>query len=153
MGFMDKAKKLAEQAQQKIDEAQKQFNQGRPPGAGQPQQGGVEYDEHGRPIQQAPAGRCAARAPGSRSRRRLGAPDAATPASPSAPAAPAAPAARGARASGSAGARAGRRATARGRRAAARGRRARASAATAPPAPAGDADTNASPDPFKPLQQ
>ena len=28
MGFMDKAKKLAEQAQQKLDEAQTQFNQG-----------------------------------------------------------------------------------------------------------------------------
>ena len=26
MGFMDKAKKLADQAQQKLDEAQKQFN-------------------------------------------------------------------------------------------------------------------------------
>ena len=30
MGFMDKAKKLAEQAQQKLDEAQKQFNQSQP---------------------------------------------------------------------------------------------------------------------------
>jgi DNA-binding protein YbaB len=29
MGFMDKAKKLAEQAQQKLDEAQEQFNQGK----------------------------------------------------------------------------------------------------------------------------
>ena len=28
MGFMDKAKKLAEQAQEKLDEAQKNFNQG-----------------------------------------------------------------------------------------------------------------------------
>ena len=27
MGFMDKAKKLAEQAQEKLDEAQKNFNQ------------------------------------------------------------------------------------------------------------------------------
>ena len=27
MGFMDKAKQLAEQAQQKLDEAQKQFNE------------------------------------------------------------------------------------------------------------------------------
>ena len=31
MGFMDKAKKLAEQAQQKLDEAQDSFNQGASP--------------------------------------------------------------------------------------------------------------------------
>jgi hypothetical protein len=53
MGFMDKAKKMAEQAQAKIDEAQKQFNE-------RPQQGEgsgpvVEYDKHGRPIPQEPA--------------------------------------------------------------------------------------------------
>ena len=53
MGFLDKAKKMAEQAQAKLDEAQKQFN---------PSQGGgasssgpaVEYDEHGRPVPQEP---------------------------------------------------------------------------------------------------
>ena len=52
MGFMDKAKKMAEQAQAKLDEAQKQFNAGQ----GQGQQSGpaVEYDAHGRPIPQAP---------------------------------------------------------------------------------------------------
>ena len=52
MGFMDKAKKMAEQAQSKLDEAQKQFNSGQ----GQGQQSGpaVEYDAHGRPIPQAP---------------------------------------------------------------------------------------------------
>ena len=52
MGFMDKAKKMAEQAQSKLDEAQKQFNAGQ----GQGQQSGpaVEYDAHGRPIPQAP---------------------------------------------------------------------------------------------------
>ena len=52
MGFMDKAKKMAEQAQSKLDEAQKQFNAGQ----GQGQQSGpvVEYDKHGRPIPQAP---------------------------------------------------------------------------------------------------
>jgi hypothetical protein len=50
MGFMDKAKKLAEQAQEKLDEVQKQFNEGRP-GAAAPQGGPVvEYDQHGRPI-------------------------------------------------------------------------------------------------------
>jgi hypothetical protein len=49
MGFMDKAKKLAEQAQAKLDEAQKQFNSGQ----GTPKPGGsaVEYDSAGRPIQ------------------------------------------------------------------------------------------------------
>jgi hypothetical protein len=51
MGFMDKAKKMAEQAQAKLDEAQKQFNAGQQPG--QPQPGpAVEYDQHGRPISQ-----------------------------------------------------------------------------------------------------
>jgi hypothetical protein len=52
MGFMDKAKKLAEQAQEKLDEAQKQFGQG----DAKPEQesGGVRYDEHGRPIEEGP---------------------------------------------------------------------------------------------------
>ena len=43
MGFMDKAKKMAEQAQTKLDEAQKQFNSGQ----GSQQAGGgpaVEYE-------------------------------------------------------------------------------------------------------------
>ena len=53
MGFMDKAKQLAEQAQQKLDETQKNFNKSNSPD-GQPQGGGVRYDEHGRPIQEAP---------------------------------------------------------------------------------------------------
>ena len=53
MGFMDKAKKLAEQAQQKLDEAQQQFNKSGSPQA-QPQEGGVRYDEHGRVIGEAP---------------------------------------------------------------------------------------------------
>ncbi len=53
MGFMDKAKQLAEQAQQKLDETQKNFNKSTAPDS--PQQGdGVKYDEHGRPIQDAP---------------------------------------------------------------------------------------------------
>ena len=49
MGFMDKAKKMAEQAQAKIDEVQKNFNEGQQSG----QQGGgdaVQYDKHGRPV-------------------------------------------------------------------------------------------------------
>jgi hypothetical protein len=53
MGFMDKAKQLAEQAQQKLDEAQKNFNQSESPQA-QPGERGVKYDDHGRPIQEAP---------------------------------------------------------------------------------------------------
>ena len=56
MGFMDKAKQLAEQAQQKLDEAQKNFNQSSSPES-QPQGDAVKYDQHGRPIQEAtPAG-------------------------------------------------------------------------------------------------
>ncbi len=49
MGFMDKAKKLAEQAQEKLDEAQKNFNKSDSP-EGQPGQG-AKFDEHGRPLQ------------------------------------------------------------------------------------------------------
>jgi hypothetical protein len=51
MGFMDKAKQLAEQAQQKLDEAQESFNQSASP-QHTPDQGGVRYDEYGRPIQE-----------------------------------------------------------------------------------------------------
>ena len=71
MGFMDKAKKLAEQAQEKLDEAQKNFNKPDSPQA--PAGEGVRYDEHGRPIQQEEA------------------PAAATPAPPAEPPAPADP--------------------------------------------------------------
>jgi hypothetical protein len=50
MGFMDKAKKMAEQAQQKLDDVQKQFNEGQS-GPQQPAQGPVvQYDSHGRPV-------------------------------------------------------------------------------------------------------
>jgi hypothetical protein len=51
MGFMDKAKKLAEQAQQKLDETQKNFNQSKSP---ESHGEAVKYDEHGRPIRDAP---------------------------------------------------------------------------------------------------
>ena len=44
---------MAEQAQAKLDEAQKQFNAGQQ--QGQPSGPAVEYDKHGRPIPQAPA--------------------------------------------------------------------------------------------------
>jgi hypothetical protein len=52
MGFLDKAKKMAEQAQAKLDDAQQQFNSSQQ--SGQPSGPVVEYDEHGRPIPQAP---------------------------------------------------------------------------------------------------
>ena len=94
MGFMDKAKQLAEQAQQKLDETQKNFNKSNSP-EGQPEGGGVKYDAHGRPIQEAPPAGATA-------------PPAAEPAAPAAAPAP-------------------------------------------PPAPS-SGDTNATPDPFKPIQ-
>jgi hypothetical protein len=49
MGWMDKAKKLAEQAQEKLDEAQKNFNKSE---STESQESGVRYDDHGRPIQE-----------------------------------------------------------------------------------------------------
>ena len=53
MGFMDKAKKMAEQAQSKLDEAQKQFNENQD-ASQPPSQGPVtQYDDHGRPVQPA----------------------------------------------------------------------------------------------------
>ena len=51
MGFMDKAKKLAEQAQEKLDEAQQNFIKG---GSTPGQQAETRYDAHGRPIEDAP---------------------------------------------------------------------------------------------------
>ena len=106
MGFMDKAKKLAEQAQQKLDEAQDSFNQNQAQPAS-PQSGGVRYDEHGRPIAEAPP---AGATP----------PPAAEPAPEEPNVSPAPPAPE------------------------------QEAAATAPPA---SGDANATPDPFKPLQQ
>lgn len=51
MGFLDRAKAMAEQAQQKLDEVQKDFNAkqsgGATAGAGAPP---VQYDSAGRPI-------------------------------------------------------------------------------------------------------
>jgi hypothetical protein len=54
MGFMDKAKKMAEQAQAKLDEAQKQFNerQGSDTSGGAGGTPPVQYDSAGRPIPQ-----------------------------------------------------------------------------------------------------
>ena len=50
MGFLDKAKKLAEQAQDKLDDAQKQFNERQGSSGGAPGAPPVEYDQHGRPV-------------------------------------------------------------------------------------------------------
>ncbi|MDP9294509.1 MAG: hypothetical protein M3O90_08830, partial [Actinomycetota bacterium] len=62
MGFMDKAKKMAEQAQAKLDEAQTKLNK---PGQQQPGGGGpvVQYDKHGRPIEPSPVAPDAAAPP------------------------------------------------------------------------------------------
>ena len=75
MGFLDKAKQLAEQAQQKLDEAQQSFNQSASPEA-EPGEGAVRYDEHGRPIQEAPPAEPAPPPPAS---RRLRPPESAAP--------------------------------------------------------------------------
>jgi hypothetical protein len=53
MGFLDKAKKMAEQAQAKLDEVQTQFNDGQG-GAAAGGEPAVEYDKHGRPVPQHP---------------------------------------------------------------------------------------------------
>jgi translation initiation factor IF-2 len=111
MGFMDKAKKLAEQAQEKLDDAQKNFNKSDSPQA-EPGQG-PQFDEHGRPVQTP-----AAETP----------PPAAAPAAPAAPA-PDAPAASTPDAPTE-------------------------ESPAPPPAPkqSEGGDSNASPDPFKPIQ-
>ena len=62
MGLMDKAKKLAEQAQQKLDEAQEGFNQSASPQHA-PDPGAPPYDEHGRPIKEEPPPAAAAPPP------------------------------------------------------------------------------------------
>ncbi len=56
MGFMDKAKQMAEQAQQKIEETQKQFNDSQAAKSQGGSGGGVKYDQHGRPIPSGPEG-------------------------------------------------------------------------------------------------
>jgi hypothetical protein len=85
MGFLDKAKKLAEQAQEKLDEVQGQFNQQQ-----QPQSGPVtEYDKHGRPM---PATSTAPPPPAPPAPPTPGVPETGSPAEPPVEAAPAAPA-------------------------------------------------------------
>ena len=103
MGFMDKAKKLAEQAQEKLDEAQKNFNQSDSPQADQAAQS-VRYDDHGRPIQEEETPAAAAPPPAAEPAEAPPAPAAETPPAPESP-------------------------------------------------PASDGAANATPDPFKPIQQ
>ena len=51
MGFLDKAKKMAEQAQTKLDEVQQQFNESQGASSSASAGGPVtEYDKHGRPV-------------------------------------------------------------------------------------------------------
>jgi hypothetical protein len=130
MGFMDKAKKLAEQAQEKLDEAQQNFNKG---GSTPGQQVETRYDAHGRAIQDAPPAGTAPPPSG----------EPAPPAPPTPPPAPEPAAAEPPPAPPAADPAA-------------------ASAATeptapepppAPPAPSEGGSPNATPDPFKPLQQ
>ena len=84
MGWMDKAKKLAEQAQEKLDEAQKNFNQSASPSADGPA-GAVRYDEHGRPIQDEEPPAAAAPPPAAEPAEPAPAEPADTPAEPDAP--------------------------------------------------------------------
>ena len=49
MGFLDKAKQMAEQAQAKLDEAQKQFNARQAPGQDSPE-AAVEYQRTGQAM-------------------------------------------------------------------------------------------------------
>jgi hypothetical protein len=51
-GILDKAKDAAKQAQDKLDEKQKEFNQRQQAGSAAPagDAAPVEYDEHGRPV-------------------------------------------------------------------------------------------------------
>lgn len=54
MGFMDKAKKMAQQAQDKLDEQQQKFNAAQAGTASATGQAAVEYDQHGRPVKAGP---------------------------------------------------------------------------------------------------
>src|SRR3954454_5035971 len=52
MGFLDRAKQLAEQAQEKLDDVQKQFNENQATKGSGGSEPAVEYDKHGRPVGQ-----------------------------------------------------------------------------------------------------
>lgn len=79
MGFLDRAKQIAEQAQDKLDEVQKQFNESQAAKSGGDSGSAVEYDKHGRPVGQTQPEATAESAV---------APDAAADAGPMAPSAP-----------------------------------------------------------------
>ncbi len=91
-GLVDKAKQMAEQAQTKLDETQTKFNESQSKGQGAPSGPVTEYDKHGRPV----GGTAPAARPSGPSPAEEGIPDAATsetapPADAEAPAAPVAP--------------------------------------------------------------
>jgi len=54
MGFLDKAKQMAEQAQQKIEDTQQQFNASQAAKSQTDVSGGPRYDANGRPIADGP---------------------------------------------------------------------------------------------------
>jgi hypothetical protein len=81
MGFLDKAKKMAEQAQTKLDEVQKQFNEGQSGTTGS-QGPPVEYDQHGRPIRSEPPPATSTAPPAAEPVEPSSAPPAADPAGP-----------------------------------------------------------------------
>jgi hypothetical protein len=85
MSFLDKAKKMAEQAQTKLDEVQKQFNEGQAGGSTASSGPAVEYDKHGRPIRSEEP---AASAPPPAPPAPAAPPQAAAPAAPAPPAEP-----------------------------------------------------------------
>jgi hypothetical protein len=53
MGFMDKAKQMAEQAQKKLDEVQQDFNKSQTSQQMKDAGPAPQYDKHGRPVQPA----------------------------------------------------------------------------------------------------
>src|SRR5215212_5725036 len=85
MGFLDKAKKLAEQAQTKLDEVQKQVNTSGSSGSGGPSGPVVEYDKHGRPIAQQQSASPPERSGGEPSGRDRGDPLTGAPSAPASP--------------------------------------------------------------------
>jgi hypothetical protein len=87
MGFLDKAKKLAEQAQTKLDEVQGQYNQQSTAPSGPV----TEYDKHGRPVPPA-ATTGSAPPPAPPAPPTPGVPPTGSPATPPVEAAPSAPA-------------------------------------------------------------
>jgi hypothetical protein len=88
-GYVDKAKQMAEQAQSKLDEAQTKFNEGQKQGSA-PSGPVQEYDKHGRPVG-TPAGPSPADEGVPAAAPTESAPEPAAQAEPDTPAAPVAP--------------------------------------------------------------